>query len=126
MNDHRIILTSRRRAEYALNSQRIGGFAVWLAGDYWVSRDTPRMWRLMHRTTPNNDFVAVGDVTWVLNAWEAREMHTMEVCDCGMLNEQGTECGCRRAARVEDGAKGWACPGCGSFIEETRHAKLQP
>lgn len=97
MTDYRIILTSRRRAEYALNNQRIGGFAVWLAGDYWVAHDTPRMWRLMHRTTPNNDFVAVGNVNDVLTAWERREMHMMEACECGLLNERGAVCSCRAA-----------------------------
>lgn len=69
------VVTSRRRAEYALGRQYVGGLAVYLAGDFWAVRDTPRMWRLMHRTTPLNEFVAVGTITDVLDAWEqARDL----------------------------------------------------
>lgn len=63
-------ITNARRAIHALDNQRVDGFAVYLAGGYWVSRDTPRMWRLMHRTTPLNDFVAVGLPSDIIRAWE--------------------------------------------------------
>lgn len=63
-------IASARRAIHALDSQRVNGFAIYLAGGYWVSRDTPRMWRLMHHTTPLNDFIAVGIPTQIVQAWE--------------------------------------------------------
>jgi hypothetical protein len=92
-------ITNRKRAEWKLEQQRINGFAIDLAGDYHVWRDTPSMWRLVHRTTPMNDFVAVGSVSAVLNAWEQRKMHTRWACDCGLLNEKGRRCECGKEAR---------------------------
>lgn len=63
-------INSARRALYTIQNQRTNGFAVCLFGGYWVSHDTPRMWRLMHHTTPLNDFVAVGTPTQIVAAWQ--------------------------------------------------------
>ncbi len=63
-------ISSPRRALYTIENQRTNGFAVCLAGGYWVSHDTPRMWRLMHHTTPLNDFIAVGTPAQIVNAWQ--------------------------------------------------------
>jgi len=101
-------ITSRKRAEYKLTYQRINGFAVELADVYHVWHDTPRMWRLMHRTTPVNDFVAVGSVENVLDAWERREMHTRWACPaCGLLNDKGQRCDCGAGGRLDAASADW-------------------
>lgn len=63
-------ISNPRRALWQIENQQTNGFAVFLSGGYWVSHDTPRMWRLMHHTTPLNDFIAVGVPEQIVNAWQ--------------------------------------------------------
>jgi hypothetical protein len=63
--------TTPARATRALDAQRVNGFCVDLAGGFYVTHPTPRMWMLFHpeRSQSINDPLAWGTPTEVIAAW---------------------------------------------------------